>query len=1179
MFKLLGSESWGYLLNARSSVQENLCHMLTEKLMIRTTMGRVICVNMCLFLGNQAFAETQVGLADMSRLAAAESLVLLKNENQVLPLTPNRNVSIFGRIQVDYFACGYGSGGDVKTPYTVNLLEALRKHPGIAVNETLGAVYDAWCHENPPDNGSWGNWPLNHSEMALDAAVVAQAAEDSDTAVVIIGRSAGEDREAKLEEGSYYLTSAEKDMLSLVDKHFKKIVVLLNSGNIIDMSWLDAYDHIDSILYVWQGGMQGGTAITDVLSGDVSPSGKLTATIANRYTDYPTSGESGGEKVFGGEDFSNYVEDIYVGYRYFETFAKEAVQYPFGYGLSYTDFEIKVNKAGASGGIFTVDVSVKNSGSTYSGKEVVQVYYGAPQGKLGKAEKSLIAYAKTKTLAPGESESIQLSFKINDMASYDDAGITGHKSAYVLEAGEYPVYVGNSVRSAVKTGAYMEDGLRVTEHLKEVAAVARNSKFKRLKASLDTNGNLTLDRENVPTRTVSLKNTIAKNRPDQIPPPRDRGIKLVDVLNNKATIQDFVAQLSVEELEAVCRGDHLMDSALGAAGNAGVYGGVIQSLRDKGVTPVTAVDGPSGVRLTASASLLPIGMALACTWNDGVVEGLYRMVGREMNLNHADVLLAPGMNIQRDPLGGRNFEYFSEDPLLTGQIGASVVRGLQSQGVAATPKHFGLNNQETRRNHTDARCSERAIREIYAKAFEIVVKTAKPQNIMASYNRINGVYSHYNYDLFTTMLREEWGYEGVVITDWWIQSDKSPDNANIYDNAYRIEAQVDVLMPGAGPKDGKNDQSLLDSYETHKGITLGEMQRSAINTLNYVMKSPAFRNANGLELYDYQTSESHFTVKQKTAEAPRLASLSLDGEALATFNPLILDYNVFTPDTSILPKVTALAAGDCRVDIMPPPAESTVASIKVSNAQAQALYRIYYTDAAGLEPSVANPVFAKIRNLYVNRKQIPEFYPGVYEYHVVVPSLRNAMITADVPEGITYAVAKDMESGSAVLRAESPHQAMEYKIFLRQSNKMISPPGKTIHISPRGSTRVQAEDYIYKSPAIETQKCEDKGGGKSIGWIAPGDYLLYDIRVKQSGNYTVSPRIAGNAGSLAQLSYNIELDGDVIASYVHGGTGGWQNWESMAPRKVYLEEGDHKLRVFFNTADINMNYLEFSRSN
>ena len=491
-----------------SSVRENLCHMLAEKLMIKTAMGMLILFNMCLFTGSQTFAETEVGLADMTRLAAAEGIVLLKNENQTLPLNPQDKVSIFGRIQVDYFACGYGSGGDVKTPYTINILDAVRRHPGININESLAAVYENWSSQNPPDNGSWGMWPLNHAEMPLTDDMVKTAAANSDTAVVIIGRSAGEDRETKLEEGSYYLTQEEVEMLERVDQHFKHIVVLLNSGNIIDMAWLDDYAHIDSVMYIWQGGMQGGVAVADALSGDVSPSGKLMATVAKQYDDYPTSGESGGEKVFGGWDFSNYVEDIYVGYRFFETFAKDAVLYPFGYGISYTDFDIQINDSGVSEGVYTVDVSVKNTGSTYSGKEVVQVYYGAPQGTLGKAVKSLAAYAKTRTLGPGESENIQLSFRIDDMASYDDAGVTGHKSAYVLEAGKYPVYVGNSVRSAVKAGIHVEEKLRVTEQLKEAAAVSKNSRFKRLKASLNRDGSLIPAYEDVPTRTVSLEAAI-----------------------------------------------------------------------------------------------------------------------------------------------------------------------------------------------------------------------------------------------------------------------------------------------------------------------------------------------------------------------------------------------------------------------------------------------------------------------------------------------------------------------------------------------------------------------------------------------------------------------------------------------------------------------------------------------
>jgi beta-glucosidase-like glycosyl hydrolase len=1123
------------------------------------------------YLGGQALAELEVGLADMTRLAAAEGIVLLRNENQTLPLQADQTVSVFGRIQVDYFACGYGSGGDVKTPYTINILDATRRHPAIRINESLAERYEHWSAVNPPDNGSWGNWPLNHPEMPLEDDVVKAAAAVSDIAIVVIGRSAGEDRETRLEKGSYYLTDEEEQMLERIDGHFEHVVILLNSGNIFDLSWLDNYKHIDSVLYIWQGGMQGGVAVADVLSGDVPPSGKLTATIANTYEDYPTSGKSGGEKVFGGWIFSNYIEDIFVGYRYFETFAQDAVLYPFGYGLGYTDFAIETSGMQVSNGIVTVDVAVRNTGSTYSGKEVVQVYYGAPQGKLGKAVKSLAAYAKTRSLGPGESETIQLLFKVDAMASYDDAGKTGYKSAYVMEEGEYPVYVGNSVRSAVKVGVHVEPKLRVTQQLTEVSPVAAGCGFKRLTASVDRDGNLTPAYEEVPTRSVSLEDRIRENLPQNLAQTGDCGIKLLDVFSGQADMKSFVAQLSAQELEALCRGDYVMGSAQGAPGNAAVFGGIRPSLQAKGVVPVTAIDGPSGVRLTASASLLPIGTALACTWNDGIVEQLYRLVGREMIRNKADVILAPGMNIQRDPLCGRNFEYFSEDPLLTGQMGANVVRGLQREGVSATPKHFGLNNQETHRNQHDSRCSERAIREIYAKAFEIVVKTAAPQNIMASYNRINGVHSHYHYDLFTTMLRREWGYEGAVMTDWWMQPGESPDNHDIYDNAYRVQAQVDVLMPGIGPK--SEDTSLLDSYGSGKGISLGEMQRSAANTLNYVMRSPAFRHANGLDLFDYKAKGTPFLVKQDVMETPRLESLMLDGQPLAIFNPLVLDYHIFTPDKTGLPGVTASASGGLSLEVVPPETTSRVSTLTVSDGCVKTIYRVYFSDAAGLEPSVKNPVLARALNIYVNRTEIPEFYPGVYEYDADVPSLRNARITADVPEGVTYRVEKNLDSGLAVLRVESPHQAMEYKINLAQRSRISTPRIKTVTISPESSAKIQAEDYIYKTPDIRTQDCEDMGGGLNVGWAESGDYLMYRIDVKKSGYYRISPRIASNVSSLSQISYNLEVDGKVVASYLHGGTGGWQNWQSMEAREVYLEEGVHKLRIYFKSADVNVNYL------
>ena len=691
-----------------------------------------------------AKAELKAGLADVSREAAAEGIVMLKNENNVLPLgggTSVEKVSVFGRVQIDYFPCGYGSGGDVKVPYTVNLLEGLRDNPAIQVNEDLAAEYEKWCAENVPNAGGWGSWPLSHPEMPLDDETVADAAEYSDTAVVVIGRSSGEDRESRLEPGSWYLTDLEKDMIAKANDNFENVVVLLNVGTLIDMSWVNEYDNLDSILYVWQGGMESGNAIADVLSGSVAPSGKLPQTIANTYEDYPSAAN------FGNTEYNNYAEDIYVGYRYFETFAQDSVMYPFGYGLGYTDFSIETNDVTESDGTISVDVTVTNTGDTYSGKEVVQVYYGAPQGELGKAAKSLAAYAKTNELAPGESQDITLNFKADQMASYDDAGKTGYKSAYVMEAGEYPIYVGNSVRDAEQQAVYTEPELRVTEQCTEASAVEQG--FDRM-----VNNNGEIGYEPVPTATVNLHDRIESELPAAVGSDVEETITLNDVYEGTYTLDQFVAQLSFDELEALTRGDYTMGSALGAAGNAAVYGGVSESLREKGVVPVTTTDGPSGIRLTASASLVPIGTCLSSTWNDDLVEELYSLVGQEMILNGSDVILAPGMNIQRDPLCGRNFEYFSEDPLLTGRMGSSYVKGVQSQGVSACPKYFALNNQETNRNYNDSRCSERAQREIYLKAFEICVKEARPLNLMTSYNKVNGEWAYYNYEIMKTILRD-----------------------------------------------------------------------------------------------------------------------------------------------------------------------------------------------------------------------------------------------------------------------------------------------------------------------------------------------------------------------------------------------------------------------------------------
>ncbi|MGN1195943.1 MAG: glycoside hydrolase family 3 C-terminal domain-containing protein, partial [Acutalibacteraceae bacterium] len=631
-------------------------------------------------------------ISALCREIGAEGIVMLKNRDNVLPLSKDRVVSVFGRVQKDYFYVGYGSGGDVNAPYKVSLIDGLRANENITVNEELAAVYEKWIEENPVNDGIWGNWPMCYEEMPVTNELVESAAKCSDTALMVIGRAAGEDRENTLTPGSFYLTKEEQQLLDKVCRYFEKVVILLDCGSIIDMSWAKRYDsRISSILYVWQSGMESGNAVADVLSGKVSPSGKLADTIALTYEDYPSS------KNFGNKLHNEYAEDIYVGYRYFETFAKDRVLYPFGYGIGYTDFNVKVTAARINGNTLTVYVNVKNIGDTYSGKETVQAYVNAPQGALGKPLRSLAAFEKTGLLAPGEEEKLKLSFDIDSLASYDDSGLSGYKNAYVLEKGEYEVYVGTDVRSASLAKKFTIPAIRVVKQCVQASAPDPKNPFLRLRAKTDENGEIKAVAEFAPVMKESLKKRILDNLPPAYPQTGDKGIKLKDVKDGNATLESFVAQLSLTELEAISRGDYVMNSPLGARGNAGAFGGVLPSLREKGVPAMITTDGPSGIRLGAYCSLLPNGAVLACSFNRKLVTELYAELGKEMKDRGSDILLAPGMNIHRNPLCGRNFEYFSEDPLLTGETAASVVNGIQSQGLSACPKHFACNNQETNR--------------------------------------------------------------------------------------------------------------------------------------------------------------------------------------------------------------------------------------------------------------------------------------------------------------------------------------------------------------------------------------------------------------------------------------------------------------------------------------------------
>lgn len=765
------------------------------------------------------------GMPELLRRAAADGAVMLEN-NGILPLKDGTRVALFGITGYESHYVGYGSGGDVNRPYAVSFADGIKNCDRLTLDPTIESIYREWNKKNPINNGFWGHWPFYFPEMPLDNTAVENARNQNEVAVAVIGRAAGESRDCKLQKGSYYLADDEIAMLDALAEEFDDIVILLNIGGIFDMSWIEKYKKvIGAILIVWQGGMEGGNAAADLLCGKAYPSGRLTDTIAKRYENYPSSAN------FGGKDFNEYKEDIYVGYRYFETFAKSKVLYPFGYGLGYTEFEISANTVEKSNDKFIFNVSVKNLGNTI-GREVVQLYLSKPCGKLGNPEKILVAFVKTAELKSGESETIELIVEKNQLASYDES-----KSAYITESGKYEFFLGKSIREneAVLTFEQGED--EVDCQCVQASAPIENLE---VMSAYEYNGKRIIKNRKARTKEYDLGKRILENLPEEIPQTGDKGFKLADVKSGKITMEQFVAQLNNNELEAISRGDYVMNSPLGAKGNAGAFGGVLQSLRAKGIKPVITTDGPSGIRLSACCSLLPIGTLLACSFDLQLVEEVYSAVAEEMFAKGSDVLLAPGMNIHRNPLCGRNFEYYSEDPYLTGKIAAAAVKGIQSHGASACPKHFACNNQEFRRNMNDSRLSERALREIYLKGFEICVREAKPKNIMTSYNRINSVYGHYNYELCTTILRNEWGYKGNVITDWWMKNEKSPEFPLIRNQAYRVRAQVDVLMPGGGriPR-RKPDGTLLESLGKEGGITLGELQRTACNVLRAVIDSNA----------------------------------------------------------------------------------------------------------------------------------------------------------------------------------------------------------------------------------------------------------------------------------------------------------------------------------------------------
>ncbi len=722
----------------------------------------------------------------LSRRAAREGAVLLKNDNGLLPLSPDAPIALFGKGCADYVKGGGGSG-DVTAAYVHNIIDGLR-----ALNARVFEPLCGFYLEYTAAEYQKGRLPGMIAEPEVPDELFSAARRFTDTAVVVLSRFSGEgwDRSdvefadpghPEVDENSlprqvgrlfphsdWYLSDAERALLERVCAAFPRAAVVLNVGGGMDVSLFHDDGRVSSLLLAYQGGMEGGDAIAELLLGLDSPSGKLPDTLARDLADYPSTAD-----FHKSPWFVEYTEDVYMGYRYFETVpgASEKVVYPFGFGLSYTSFDISPVSVSEGNGLITVTVRITNTGAR-PGREVAELYFEAPQGRILKPRRVLAAFQKTGPLAPGESETVTLSFPTTQMASFDDVGHI-ERSAWVMERGRYKLCLGGSVRDAEPLDFVFElDRDMVTARVSDSLAPSR------LESRLRADGTY----EPAPRGVDHDPNeSILPRLPDgadgAVHPAirgRDRfpldhpftGRPLSDVAEGRTTLDGFMAQLSDDDLI------HL----LGGQPNVSVcntFG--IGNLPEYGVPNLSTADGPAGLRLAPetglTATAFPCSTLLAASWDADLVRAVGTAAAEEVKENNISVWLAPAVNLHRSPLCGRNFEYWSEDPLLTGRLAASMVRGIQSRNVAATVKHFACNGKETNRRDSDSRLSQRALRELYLKSFEIIVREGEPWAVMSSYNIINGRRTSESRELLTDILRGDWGYTGLVMTDWWTRGE------------------------------------------------------------------------------------------------------------------------------------------------------------------------------------------------------------------------------------------------------------------------------------------------------------------------------------------------------------------------------------------------------------------------
>ena len=840
--------------------------------------------------------EREITHANISRELAGECMVLLENDG-ALPIQ-TKKVALYGNGVRATIKGGTGSG-DVNTRSNVNIEQGFQ-NAGIEITTTVWldrqdarvadakAAYLKWAKDEAakrgvPDFAVMFDNPYKDpaSELITEEDV---AASGTDTAVYVIARNSGEGADRFNEAGDYQLYPEELENIRLIASRYEKSIVVLNIGGVMELSEIKAASGINAILLMTQLGNLGGDALLDVLTGKVNPSGKTTDTWAKNYMDYPSSAKfSHNESVHD----EMYEDGIYMGYRYFDSFDVEP-EYCFGFGRSYTGFAVKAGEITVRDNLVEIPVDVTNTGSTYAGKEVVQVYYSALDGVLDKPYQELAAYQKTKLLAPGETEHMVLTYPVAQMASYSEK-----EAAWVLEQGEYVIRVGNSSRETQVAGIVAVDKDVKTRVCKNLFALdvkldeirpdaAKLSAKKRTGIPCDVK-KVTVDAASIPTEQVTYQGKREEYHTD-----KTEKITMQDVLAGKATVEELVAQLSIEEMAEFCVGTLRADGG-NIVGNAsytvpGAAGDTSSVCREsRGVKNMILADGPAGLRLqphfktTKDGKLLPggetmgdsftpfdpninedevdnyyqyctaipIGWALAQSWNSKLVEQAGDMVGCEMEQFHVDLWLAPALNIHRNPLCGRNFEYYSEDPLIAGKVAAAMTNGVQRhKGKGTTIKHFAVNNQEDNRYFVNAHVSERALREIYLKGFEIAVRESQPLSIMTSYNLLNGIHTANSHDLIQGMARDEWGFKGTVMTDWFT-SQNMPMLTGKFKPIYPISASTgciyagnDMQMPGCQ----KNVDDIVEAVTTGKEIdgytiTKADLQYNAANVIRVVAKT------------------------------------------------------------------------------------------------------------------------------------------------------------------------------------------------------------------------------------------------------------------------------------------------------------------------------------------------------